>query len=63
MTTQPQTLVQALETVWPSKPQLKAVCLTTNREESYQALVQVCRTHGVDEEDLRQVIAQVMRAK
>ena len=57
------TLTQALEAAWPSKPQLKAVCLQANREESLVALVSVCRAHGVDEEDLRLVIAQVLRAK
>ncbi len=57
------TLTVSLEAVWPSKPALKAVCLQHNREESYQALVSVCRAHGVDEDSLRSVVASVLKAK
>jgi hypothetical protein len=57
------TLAVSLESVWPSKPALKAICLEHNREESYQALVHVCRAHGVEEDCLRSVVASVLKSK
>ena len=57
------TLVTSLEAVWPSRPHLKAICLEANREASYEALVTVCRAHGVDEDCLRSVIASVLKSK
>lgn len=56
-------LVTALESAWPSKPALKAVCVSANREESYAALVAVCRAHGVDEACMRQTVKDVLRCR
>jgi hypothetical protein len=57
------TLTVSLESVWPSKPALRAICVDHNREDSYQALVTVCRAHGVDEDCIRSVVASVLKAK
>lgn len=57
------TLTVSLESVWPSKPALRAICVEHNREDSYAALVSVCRAHGVDEADLRSVVASVLKSR
>jgi hypothetical protein len=53
-------LLPLLREAWPSKPKMQALALQSPQDVAFRALGQVCEEHGVDEDDIDDVVKSII---